>query len=103
MPFVREDDRLLLHMARANRHRPSIDPDTPALAIVAGPQAHVSPSWYASKREHGRVAPTWNYSTVHLAGTVTIHDDTERRSSASSSGSSGSRPEVRFASARSPE
>jgi transcriptional regulator len=77
MPFVREDDRLLLHMARANPHWRSVGPDTPALAIVAGPQAYVSPSWYATKQEHGKVVPTWNYSAVHLSGTLTVHDDPE--------------------------
>jgi len=75
MPFVREDDRLLLHMARANQHWKQVGEETPALAIVAGPQAYVSPAWYATKREHGRVVPTWNYSAVHLTGTVTVHQD----------------------------
>jgi transcriptional regulator len=75
LPFIRDDDRLLLHMARANEHWRSIDPGAPALAIVAGPQAYVSPAWYATKQEHGRVVPTWNYSAVHLSGTVTVHDD----------------------------
>ena len=75
MPFVREDDRLLLHMARANPHWKQLGDQTPALAIVAGPQAYVSPAWYATKREHGRVVPTWNYSAVHLTGTVTLRQD----------------------------
>ena len=75
MPFVRDGDRLLLHMARANRHWTTMGEQTPALAIVAGPQAYVSPSWYATKREHGRVVPTWNYSAVHLTGTVTVQHD----------------------------
>src|SRR4051812_41681034 len=75
MPFIREDDRLLLHMARANPHWRSIGPRARALAIVAGPQAYVSPAWYATKREHGRVVPTWNYTAVHLTGTVTVHED----------------------------
>jgi len=35
----------------------------------------VSPSWYASKREHGRVVPTWNYTTAHVYGELRIHDD----------------------------
>jgi len=72
MPFVRDGDRLLLHMARANPHWRSIDGTVPALALVAGPQAYVSPSWYATKQEHGRVVPTWNYAAVHLTGTVTV-------------------------------
>jgi transcriptional regulator len=75
MPFVREGDRLLMHMARGNQHWRSITPGAPALAIVTGAQTYVSPAWYAVKREHGRVVPTWNYSAVHLTGRVTVHDD----------------------------
>jgi len=37
----------------------------------------VSPSWYASKAEHGKVVPTWNYSTVHLTGRASVHEDSE--------------------------
>ncbi len=76
MPFLRDGDRVLMHMARGNAHWQAIEPGTPALAIVAGAQAYVSPSWYATKREHGRVVPTWNYSAVHLTGRVTAHHDT---------------------------
>jgi transcriptional regulator len=43
--------------------------------VVAGADAYVSPGWYASKAEHGRVVPTWNYSEVQLRGAVTVHDD----------------------------
>lgn len=75
MPFVRDGDRLMMHLARANPHWQAITPGTPALAIVAGPQAYVSPSWYATKQEHGRVVPTWNYSAVHLTGRVTTHHE----------------------------
>ena len=46
-----------------------------ALVIVRGPDAYISPSWYATKREHGRVVPTWNYITAHLYGRLVIHDD----------------------------
>lgn len=66
---------VIAHMARANPHWRSIADDQPCLAIVAGPQAYISPSWYAAKVEHGRVVPTWNYSSVHLTGTITVHDD----------------------------
>jgi transcriptional regulator len=52
-------------------------PDAEALVIVHGPQAYVSPSWYESKARHGRVVPTWNYETVHLAGKVTFQHDQE--------------------------
>ena len=78
LPVVWDDDRLVLHMARANPHWRAITEDpagTPALAVVTGSQAYVSPSWYASKSEHGRVVPTWNYSAVHFTGRVRRHHD----------------------------
>jgi len=68
---------VIAHMARANQHWREIEPNSPCLAIVAGPQAYISPSWYPAKAEHGRVVPTWNYSAVHLIGTITVHDDPE--------------------------
>ena len=39
------------------------------------PDAYISPAWYATKREHGRVVPTWNYITAHVYGRLVIHDD----------------------------
>ena len=48
-----------------------------ALAIVTDAEAYVSPAWYASKAEHGRVVPTWNYSAVHFTGRVRRHEDPE--------------------------
>lgn len=77
LPVIWDDDRLVFHLARANEHWRQIVPGSPALAIVAGPQAYISPSWYAAKAEHGRVVPTWNYETVHLRGTVEVHQDQE--------------------------
>ena len=70
-----EGDRLVGHLARANAHWRRIVDGSPALAIVTGPDTYVSPSWYASKAEHGKVVPTWNYSVVHLRGRVAVHDD----------------------------
>lgn len=66
---------LLAHLARANPHWTSVTSGSAALAIVTGPDAYVSPGWYASKAEHGRVVPTWNYSAVHLRGSIRIVDD----------------------------
>ncbi|MDN5798336.1 MAG: FMN-binding negative transcriptional regulator [Intrasporangium sp.] len=70
-------DRVVAHFARANNHWRRIVNGSPALFVVAGPDAYISPSWYASKAEHGRVVPTWNYSAVHLSGPVTIYDDVD--------------------------
>jgi transcriptional regulator len=70
-----EHGRLLGHLALANPQWEAADAGVPALAIVHGPQAYVSPSWYPSTRQHGRVVPTWNYTSVHFTGPVTFHRD----------------------------
>lgn len=75
LPVIWEGDRLVGHLARANAHWRRIVTDSPALAIVTGPDTYVSPSWYATKAEHGKVVPTWNYSVVHLRGRIVVHDD----------------------------
>jgi transcriptional regulator len=65
---------LMGHVARNNRQWqvPAIGE---AMVIAAGPDAYISPAWYATKREHGRVVPTWNYITAHVHGRLVIHDD----------------------------
>ncbi|MET4699279.1 transcriptional regulator [Constrictibacter sp. MBR-5] len=65
------------HLARANPHWRA-DPVGEALAIFMGPDAYVTPSWYAGKREHGKVVPTWNYETVQAFGPVEFFDDADR-------------------------
>jgi transcriptional regulator len=72
-----EYGRLLGHVALANTQWQTAQPDSLALAIVHGPQAYVSPSWYESKARHGRVVPTWNYRTAHFTGSVSFHRDAE--------------------------
>jgi transcriptional regulator len=79
LPFVHDPDAgklgaLLGHVARNNdQWRREVLGD--ALVIVRGPDAYVSPGWYASKTEHGRVVPTWNYVTAHVYGELVVHDD----------------------------
>lgn len=63
------------HVARANPVWRHFSKDTAVLALFHGPQAYVSPSWYATKAESGRVAPTWNYTTVHAYGELRVIDD----------------------------
>jgi len=77
LPVVWRGDTVIAHFARANEHWKAIGPDQPALLVVTGPQAYISPTWYAAKAEHGRVVPTWNYSVVQLTGRATVHDDVE--------------------------
>lgn len=62
------------HVARANSVWQREEKGD-ALAIFHGPQAYITPSWYASKAEHGKVVPTWNYVVVHVRGTMTWIDD----------------------------
>lgn len=69
--------RLLGHLALANPQWKSVPPGAVALAIVHGPQAYVSPSWYPSTARHGRMVPTWNYVSVHFTGPCTVHRDPE--------------------------
>ncbi|GAA2874964.1 FMN-binding negative transcriptional regulator [Pseudonocardia halophobica] len=78
LPFVHDRERgtLLGHLARNNDHWRRADGQQ-GLVIVRGPDSYVSPTWYASKAEHGRVVPTWNYVTAHVHGTVTVHDDVD--------------------------
>lgn len=63
------------HIARPNPHARDAHASTESLAIFLGAQAYVSPSWYPSKREHGKVVPTWNYIAVHAYGTLRTIDD----------------------------
>jgi transcriptional regulator len=72
-----EHGRLLGHLALANPQWKSVSAGTVALAIVHGPQAYVSPSWYPSTARHGTMVPTWNYVSVHFTGPLTVHRDPE--------------------------
>ena len=65
------------HVARANPHwRAPVVGD--AVALFSGPDAYVSPGWYASKAEHGKVVPTWNYEIIEARGSVEFFDDRVR-------------------------
>ena len=62
------------HVARANRHH-SVQPDGEALVIFSGPDAYITPAWYATKAAHGKVVPTWNYVAVHAYGELRFVND----------------------------
>ena len=63
------------HLSRMNpQWRDSLS-DTPALAIFQGPAAYITPSWYPSKEESGKVVPTYNYMVVHAHGPLQTYDD----------------------------
>jgi transcriptional regulator len=62
------------HLAR-NNEQWKLDSVGEALVIVRGPDAYITPGWYATKAETGRVVPTWNYVTAHVYGRLIVHDD----------------------------
>lgn len=75
VPFVIDDEATSVraHLARGNpiwRLSPC-----PALLIVTASDGYVSPAWYPSKAESGKVVPTWNYEVVHLHGQLHVRDD----------------------------
>ncbi len=63
------------HLARANPHWNDLAASDEALMIFQGPQGYITPNWYHSKAEHGKVVPTWNYSVVHAYGRPEVMDD----------------------------
>ena len=79
LPFVYDPDAgdhgaLLGHVARNNDQwlLPAVGE---SLVIIQRPDAYISPAWYPSKAEHGRVVPTWNYTAAHVYGRLVVHDD----------------------------
>ena len=77
VPVVWTGDRVLAHLARANEHVGHLH-DQRVLLVASPRQAYVTPSWYAAKREHGRVVPTWNYESVQIRGRAGVFDDPDR-------------------------
>lgn len=80
IPFLVDPSRgefgtLVGHVARANPVWKSFSRDVPSILVFQGPEGYISPSFYASKREHGKVVPTWNYAVVHAYGTPRVIDD----------------------------
>ena len=63
------------HLSRANPHWKDLAAGGEALMIFQGPDAYVTPNWYPSKVEHGRVVPTWNYAVVHAYGRPEVMQD----------------------------
>jgi transcriptional regulator len=78
LPLTLADDRLVGHIARANKQWKLLDAGVESLAIFSGADGYVSPSYYATKQETGRVVPTWNYEAVHVYGRLEIIEDPAR-------------------------
>ncbi|KAB1074363.1 FMN-binding negative transcriptional regulator [Methylobacterium planeticum] len=80
LPFLLDADgdgpgTLRAHLARANAQWRDLDGLAECLVVFQGPQAYVTPSWYATKRETGKVVPTWNYATVQAWGRPRLVED----------------------------
>jgi transcriptional regulator len=80
IPFLVDSEEsargtLRCHLARANPQWRELAAVEQCLVVFQGPQEYVSPSWYATKRETGKVVPTWNYVTVHAWGRPSVVDD----------------------------
>ncbi|MBS0308040.1 MAG: FMN-binding negative transcriptional regulator [Proteobacteria bacterium] len=74
-PTVGEFGTLKAHVARANPVWQDFSTDIESLVIFQGSQAYISPNWYPSKHEHGKMVPTWNYAVVHAYGIPKVVDD----------------------------
>ena len=79
IPLLISDDAGIVtgHLAKGNGQWKRADVSVPALVTWVGPGAYVSPSYYPSKQEHGKVVPTWNFITVQAKGVVAFHEDDE--------------------------
>jgi transcriptional regulator len=77
LPLLLNDDATVLqgHFARANPQWKHVDASIAALACWRGPDTYISPSLYPTKKEHGKVVPTWNFITIQVRGNLVIHDD----------------------------
>ena len=78
VPLMFDGDVLRGHLSRANPQVWQSRADVPALAIFQGPSAYVTPSWYQTKQETGKVVPTYTYAVVHARGPITFIEDLDR-------------------------
>jgi transcriptional regulator len=74
-PQASERGTLRCHLARANPQWQELGAIEECMVVFQGAQSYVTPSWYATKRETGKVVPTWNYATVHVWGRPRVVDD----------------------------
>jgi transcriptional regulator len=66
------------HLARVNPHWKALAECSEALMIFQGPEGYITPNWYPSKAEHGKVVPTWNYAVVHAYGRPEVIKEKDR-------------------------
>lgn len=67
--------RLRAHIPRANSLSTILHSTQNCTIVFHDANGYVTPSWYATKKEHGKVVPTWNYSVAHVHGSIVVKDD----------------------------
>lgn len=82
IPFLLDATRgphgtLVGHVARANPVWRNCSSEIASVVVFQGADAYITPSWYATKQEHGKVVPTWNYIVVHAHGVPRMIEDRE--------------------------
>ena len=80
LPLMLSADKTKLygHVAKMNPLvKVASSSNTSVTAIFNGPNAYVTPSWYPSKQESGKVVPTWNYAAVHVEGSIKLIEDVQ--------------------------
>jgi transcriptional regulator len=75
LPLIYDGHSLIGHVSRANPHWHADGCES--VAIFSGPHAYISPSFYATKAETGKVVPTWNYEILNVYGSLVVHDDAD--------------------------
>lgn len=80
IPFILQPDRgplgtLQGHLARANPQWRDHNGAQDALVVFQGPERYITPSWYATKQQTGKVVPTWNYAMVQVQGRIRVIED----------------------------
>jgi transcriptional regulator len=83
IPFLLDPDpaphgTLIGHVSRANPAWSDFDPQVQALVVFQGADSYITPSWYPTKQQTGKVVPTWNYAVVHAYGLLRIVEDAAR-------------------------
>jgi transcriptional regulator len=82
IPMILSADGKFLqcHIPKANPlyeqlHQTESQQNQQALISFQGVDAYITPKWYPTKKENGKVVPTWNYAVVHIRGTIVLKDD----------------------------
>jgi transcriptional regulator len=80
LPFILDPSRgefgtLQAHLARANNQWREFDANVDALVIFQGVESYITPSWYPTKQDGGKVVPTWNYAIVQVSGPMQVIED----------------------------